>query len=259
MGKHSKKVESEMEKEEKSHEDASSVDTASEKEKAEGAVSKEEERRKEERRKTERRSGQRRKEKEPVEDPRLAELRERVNEKEEDLLKLRGEADSLKDLLQRRQADFENFKKRNTKMLEDTKKFAIRDFATDIIMINDDLLRAIEASGSVDADEGSCDESHSSFVQGVSMISKRIEETFNNYGIEEIAADGQPFDPNFHEAVEIEMSEKVDVDTVTFVHQKGFRIEDMVVRSARVKVAKPVPRQDASNGGSNGAAEETKG
>ncbi len=249
MGKNSKKMEDEAAKKEaKTQEDAPSkkntADTTGA-QKAEASAKKEEDKRKGERRTNERRNDERRKEEVHVEDPRLVELREKVTEKEEELLKLRGEADSLKDLLQRRQADFDNYKKRNAKMMEDSRKFAIKDFAFDIILINDDLLRAIEASSSVSKEEGTSDETHQSFVEGVSMVSKRIEETFQDYGIEQIEAEGQPFDPNFHEAVEIEMSEDVDVDTVTYVHQKGFRIDEMVVRSAKVKVAKPMPKQSA--------------
>ena len=73
-------------------------------------------------------------------------------------------------------------------------------------------------------------------------------------------AEGKKFDPNFHEAVEIEMSDDVDFDTVTKVYQKGFRIDDLVVRSARVKVAKPrkeeaseesAPLENGDSGGEN--------
>ncbi len=250
MVKNSKKTEGETAKKDvKAEEDVSlkrdAPGAVSEKsEKKANASGSEEERRKSERRKKERRTEDRRQDESPVEDPRLGELREKVAEKEEDILKLRGEADSLKDLLQRRQADFENYKKRNARLMEDSKKFAIRDFASDIILINDDLLRAIEASSSVSGDEESLETSYRSFVDGVSMISKRIEETLRNYGIEEIEAEGQPFNPNFHEAVEIEMSDSIETDTVTHVHQKGFRIDEMVVRSSKVKVAKPMPRQD---------------
>ena len=68
-------------------------------------------------------------------------------------LKLRGEMDALKDTMLRRQADFENYKKRMAKQQGEYRKMVIRDFAHDIILINDDLLRAIDASKSVSKDE----------------------------------------------------------------------------------------------------------
>jgi molecular chaperone GrpE len=173
--------------------------------------------------------------------------------------KLRAEMDNLKDTMQRRQADFENYKKRVAKQQGEYRKMYLRDFAHDIMEINDDLLRAIDASNSL-TKNGSIEKSHSSFVEGVTMISNRIEATMKKYGVVEIDALNQAFDPNFHEAVEIEMSSDVDIDTVTKVYQKGFRIDDLVVRSAKVKVAKPkkeetsvelAPNNTGDGGGEN--------
>ncbi len=151
--------------------------------------------------------------------------------------KLRGEIDTLKDTMLRRQADFENYKKRMAKQQGEYRKMVVRDFAQDIILINDDLLRAIEASKSI-SKESVTDDTHGTFVEGVSMISDRIEEAMGKYGVTEIDALNQEFDPNFHEAVEIEMNGDIDVDTVSKVYQKGFRIDDLVVRSAKVRVTK---------------------
>ncbi len=165
--------------------------------------------------------------------------------------KLMGEMESLKDVMLRRQADFENYKKRIAKQQGESRKMAIKDFSNDIMEINDDLLRAIEASEGI-SKEGSSEEAHKSFVEGVSMISRRIEETMKKYGVVEIEALNQEFDPNFHEAVEIDMSDGVTVDTVTKVYQKGFRIDDMVVRSSKVRVTKPMkaaPPAEADNNG----------
>ncbi|PKL38145.1 MAG: nucleotide exchange factor GrpE [Spirochaetae bacterium HGW-Spirochaetae-1] len=204
-------------------------------------------RRNADRRAAERRKEERRKDAPHIEDPELVSLREKLVEKDEEFITIQAEANSMKDLLQRRQADFENYKKRMVKMQEDGKRFAIKDFATEIIQINDDLLRALEASSSVLQTGATCDESHSSFVQGVSLISKRIEEILEKFGIVEIDAQGKEFDPNFHEAVEIEMDDSIDRDTVTTVHQKGFRIDDLVIRSSKVKVAKAVKKSTTGN------------
>lgn len=194
-----------------------------------------EERRKDERRKTYRRES----------DRVLAEERDGAVEEN---LRLKDEMESLKDVMLRRQADFENYKKRVARQHADARVMAIRDFAGDIITINDDLIRAVEASESIGGDV-SAEDAHRSFVEGVSMISRRIEEAMEKYGVTEIDALNRPFDPNFHEAVEIAMSDDVDCDTVVKVYLKGFRIDDLVVRSARVSVAKPKREGDASGGG----------
>ncbi len=163
----------------------------------------------------------------------LAEVREELDKKTKEL-------SELKDLMQRRQADFENYKKRVIKNQEETRKLAIKDVALDIISINDDLLRAIEASSSVKEGE-SLEHAHASFVDGVKMISKTIEETLRKYGVEEIDHLGKPFDPQYNEAVEIVSSDTVKEETVTKIYQKGFSLGELVIRSARVQVTKPAP------------------
>ena len=156
---------------------------------------------------------------------------------EDEVIKLTKENETLKDLLQRRQADFENYKKRAVRLQEEYRKTAIKEFARDIIDINDDLIRAIDAAGNL-ADSDT-EEARKSFSEGVNIISKRIEETLGNYGIVEIESESRPFDPNFHEAIEIEESDtELESDTVTKVHQKGFRLDEQVIRTAKVKVAK---------------------
>jgi molecular chaperone GrpE len=151
--------------------------------------------------------------------------------------KLKAEITLLKDTMIRRQADFENYKKRVVKQHGETRIMTIKDLAHDIILINDDLLRAIEASEKIAG--GTAEESYKSFREGVIMISKRIEETLKKYNVIEIESLNREFDPTYHEAVEIEQNGDVTHDTVTKVYNKGFRIDDMVVRSAKVKVTKP--------------------
>ena len=165
-----------------------------------------------------------------------------ISSQETEIIRLNKEIDTMKDLLQRRQADFENFRKRTVKMQEDYKKLAIKDFALDVLNINDDLLRAIEASAVI-SEENSSDAS-SSLIEGVKMTSKRLIDVLGKYGIEEIESENQPFDPNYHEAVEIAADPEISADTVTKVYQKGFKLEEYIVRTAKVKVSKPAPRQE---------------
>ena len=155
---------------------------------------------------------------------------------DEEIIRLNNEIDSLKDILQRRQADFENYKKRNTKMQEEFKKLAIKDLAFDIINVNDDIIRAIEVSENISNKNNP--ETKASFIEGVKLISKRIEEVLKKYGIEEIESENMPFDPTYHEALEIENSEQHEEDTVTKVYQKGFKLENYIIRSAKVRVSK---------------------
>ncbi len=163
---------------------------------------------------------------------------EAADGKQAEIEKRDREIAELKDLLKRRQADFENYKKRIVKSQDEYRKFAIRDFALDVININDDLLRAIEASATVKNGE-SIEQCHNSFVQGVLMISKLFEDVLKKYNIVSIDSINQAFDPSCNEAVEIELSDSVATDTITKVYQKGFKLDDLVIRSAKVKVARP--------------------
>jgi len=169
-------------------------------------------------------------------------MEKELSAQDTEIIRLNKEIETMKDLLQRRQADFENFRKRTVKMQEDYKKLAIKDFALDVLNINDDLLRAIDASAVI-SEENSSDAS-SSLIEGVKMTSKRLIDALGKYGIEEIESENKPFNPNYHEAVEIATDPEIDSDTVTKVYQKGFKLEEYIVRTAKVKVTKPAPKQE---------------
>jgi molecular chaperone GrpE len=180
----------------------------------------------------------------------VAEMKNELQAVKAELAAVKTESSSMKDLMLRRQADFENYKKRALKSQEDFKKFIIKEFALEIVKINDDLLRAVESSSSIKPDE-SLEASHKSFVDGVGIISKRIEDTLKNFGVEEIDCLNREFDPNFHEAIEMGTSPDVTTDTVTRVHEKGFKIDDIVVRTAKVKVSRPDKNSGKSAAGSD--------
>jgi molecular chaperone GrpE len=167
-------------------------------------------------------------------------LKKMLADAQADAGKKAKEIAELKDLMQRRQADFENYKKRVLKSQEENRKYAIKDLALDIITINDDLLRAVEASSTVKNGE-SIEQSHRSFVDGVLMISRMMEEALGKYNIVEIDHLNQVFDPQYNEAVEIVTGDSVKEDTITKIYQKGFMLDDLVLRSARVQVTRALP------------------
>jgi molecular chaperone GrpE len=111
------------------------------------------------------------------------------------------------------------------------------------LTINDNLIRASEASLHIDEGD-TLDHAHRSYVEGVMMISKSLEQSLEKHGVEEIDSLNCPFNPVFHEAVEFDTSEDIDVDMVTKVYQKGFKIDAMVIRTAKVKVSKPSKKQE---------------
>ena len=163
----------------------------------------------------------------------------------------------LKDQLLRSRADFDNFRKRCIKNEEQNKKLAVKDFAMDIIKIHDDLIRASEAAMSIPEGD-TLEHAHKAYVSGVMMISKNIESALSSNGITEVESLNAPFNPNVHEAVAFDVSESVTEDTVTKVFQKGFTIDQMVIRPAKVMVSKPGKKADAPESGSAGSAENNQ-
>lgn len=199
----------------------------------------------------------------PAGDEQVESISELIQQKEDQLRKLQEELnkkseelDALKDLLVRRQADFENYKKRVIRLQEEDRKLAIKDVARDIININDDLLRAIDAACNIQ-DARNLADAHNSFVEGIRMISRQIEDMLKRYGVEEINSLGQAFDPEYNEAVEIDESPDVVKDTITKVYQKGFKLDKYVVRAARVKVTRPAKQKVKDDNANNTTEENT--
>jgi molecular chaperone GrpE len=167
-----------------------------------------------------------------------------LKEKEEMILRKDTEISQLKEQLLRSRADFDNFRKRCIKNEELNKRLAVKEFAVDIITINDNLIRASEAALHIDEGD-TLDHAHKSYVEGVMLISKSIEQSLEKHGVEEIASLNCPFNPVYHEAVEFDTSEAIDSDMVTKVYQKGFKIDAMVIRTAKVKVSKPAKKTES--------------
>lgn len=148
-------------------------------------------------------------------------------EEEEHYEKLKQEIEDMKSLAQRTQADFINYKKRVTKEKSELTVFANEKIVTEMLAVIDNFERALES------EKENCD---TSFYKGVELILKQVIDTLNKFGLEQIDAQGQDFDPNFHHAV---MQEEADEpDKVTEVIQKGYKLKDRVIRPAMVKVSK---------------------
>lgn len=180
---------------------------------------------------------------------------EKVSSGDDASAKKDGEIAILKDALLRTRADFDNFRKRCIKTEDINKKLAVKELALDILNINDNLIRASEAAAQIEND--TVEHAHKAFVDGVVMISKSIEQSLLRHGVEEIEALNCPFNPVYHEAIEFDVSEDVETDTVTRVHQKGFKIDAMVIRTAKVKVSKPGKKAETPAGDTSGADTET--
>ena len=151
-----------------------------------------------------------------------------------ELKRVETENAELKDRLARRQADFENYRKRVDKERGETYNRVAADLAAKLLPVSDNLKRALEAEASVEAAES---DEFRHFLSGVDLIWKQLNGVLEALGIKPIPAVGEPFDPHVHEAVVSEATDEYEPDTVIQEILTGYRLGDKLIRPALVKVA----------------------
>lgn len=151
-----------------------------------------------------------------------------------ELKRIEAENAELKDRLARRQADFENYRKRVERERSETYNRVVADVAAKLLPVVDNLKRALEAESSVEAAES---DEFRHFLSGVDLISKQLNGVLDALGVKAIAAVGEQFDPHIHEAVVTEPTDDYAPDTVIQEIVAGYRLGDKLIRPALVKVA----------------------
>ena len=134
----------------------------------------------------------------------------------------------------RRQADFENYRKRIERERGETMNRVVAEAARKLLPVVDNLGRALDAERSMEANES---KEFKHFLHGVELIGKQLNELLESFGVQPIAAVGEKFDPHIHEAVVTEPSDEYEPDTVIEELARGYRIGDRLLRPAMVKVA----------------------
>jgi molecular chaperone GrpE len=141
--------------------------------------------------------------------------------------KLKSENALYLDRLARLQAEFENFRKRSQREQQEFRDYALTDTLKQLLPILDSLDRAVKVEGVSSEDLRS----------GVELIDRQFHDVLGRLGVEPIAAQGQPFDPNLHHAIQmVETSEVADNHVIDEL-QRGYRLRDRVLRAAMVRVA----------------------
>ena len=136
------------------------------------------------------------------------------------------ERDELKDLLVRRQAEFDNYRKRSERERADYGQYASMDLIKELLPVLDDFERALKVEAPT-----------SDYAKGVEMIYSRMFETMKKLGLEPIESVGKPFDPHVHQAVErVETNDEED-HKVLDEFQRGYFFKGRLLRPAMVKVA----------------------
>ena len=140
--------------------------------------------------------------------------------------KLAAEKTELYDRLLRKQAEFDNFRRRTERDRSDFLQFAGMDLARELLPVLDDFERALKVE---------C--ANPNYSKGIELIYQRLSEILKKMGVEPIEAAGKKFDPNLHEAVVRVPTDEVDDQTVLEEFQRGYNFKGKLLRPAMVKVA----------------------
>lgn len=149
---------------------------------------------------------------------------------------MRDERDRFRDQLLRTAADFDNFRKRTRKELEDAERRGKEDVIREVLPVLDNLERALGAATTLSPDAGPSEVK--AIVDGVKMVLKLFEDQAGRMGLTKLKAVGERFDPSVHDAIQqVETDEHV---AGTVVHEivAGYRLGDKLVRPAMVVVAR---------------------
>jgi len=185
-------------------------------------------------------------------------------ESEQRVEALETENENLNDKLLRALAEAENVRRRAVRDREDAAKYAIANFAREILTVADNVKRAL---ASADADTADENDALKNLIVGLEMIEREMLATFERFGIASIDALGQKFDHNLHEAMfEIDNADQ-PTGTVIQVLETGYMLNDRLLRPAKVGVTKGSPKEtepadvsgDADHARDSQQAYESKG
>lgn len=154
-----------------------------------------------------------------------------ISKLETELAQAQAKLADQQDLMLRIKADAENARRRASQDVEKAHKFALEKFAGDLLPVVDNLERALAFINRED-------EAFAGIIEGVELTMKSFLDTVGKYGVQQIDPQGEPFNPDQHQAMTIQPSADVAPNTVTFVMQKGYELNGRLLRPAMVGVSK---------------------
>ena len=155
-----------------------------------------------------------------------------LKEMETRLESVEQEAKEAHDRFLRVSAEFENYKKRSAREMDEFRKFANESLIREMLTVVDNLERALNSSNNDN-------QANSHIAEGVDMTLKEILKVFGKFNVKPIEALGKPFDPNFHQAAMREETNEHPENTVLNELEKGYMIHDRLLRPAMVVVSMP--------------------
>lgn len=150
-----------------------------------------------------------------------------------DVAALQQDRDETYDRLLRMTAEFENYRKRTDRERRDLSDFLTMDVVRDLLPVVDDLERAMAAPGALDTNP-----ELAAYHQGITLIHRQLLDQLRKRNVEPLEVVGQPFDPEWHEAVANEPAQDRPDGEILAEFRRGYRIGSRLLRPAMVKVAK---------------------
>jgi len=161
------------------------------------------------------------------------------DEMNDDLEQLRAELDKAADRALRLQAEMENLRNRTSREMNEARRYAALPLVRDLLPVVDNVARAIEAAENAHSAEG--------LLEGFKMVRQQLLDVLSQHHCAKIEAEGQPFDPNLHEAILQQPSKDHPPQTVTTVTQPGYVLHDRVVRPSQVIVSSASDAEETDN------------
>jgi len=158
--------------------------------------------------------------------PQAADTDESIEEDPQALLQ--AKADENWDKYLRAAAELENVRKRASRDVDNARKFAVERFAAEMLAVRDSLELGLQADTKADAEQ---------LTAGSEATLKLLSTSMERFGVVEVDPQGEPFDPELHEAITMQPSGDVEPGTVLTVFQKGYTLNGRLLRPARVVVA----------------------
>jgi molecular chaperone GrpE len=187
-------------------------------------------------------------ERQPVSDATQEKLRREIVQLESLISKFKAERKEIVEHSQRQTKDFENFKNRTERERNERLSIQMENLATKMLPVLDNLNRAMDFAETMSPEKRAGIEP---FIDGISLVHHQVDDVLSTMGVRPIAAVGQEFDPQFHEAVAIEASNALAPNTVSQEMLKGYQMGNRVIRHSMVKVTGPAGEKQRPTGDTN--------
>ena len=169
----------------------------------------------------------------------ISEEQQKINELELSLAAANSTVADQKDSVIRAKAEVDNVRRRSAQDVEKARKFALEKFSGEMLVTVDNLERALQ---NIDKE----DESNKGIIEGLELTLQGLIASLEKFGVKGIDPQDQPFNPELHQAMSMQVVEGVEPNTVIAVMQKGYELNGRLIRPAMVMVSKAAPAVDVT-------------